>query len=366
MGRQDELTPFQRSLQSKNGSIGANTTPAVPFLGQRGQNPLGGGMGGWSSSATHPSVGNAPQAAPSPNEVVNDRFGNWSSPANVAPQNAPGSPTSFNDRFGKWGSAPADSFDNSNSPVLRYLEKHRRSVLPGAPGPQPSPRTASVPAAPSGPIAPGGGNDGFDDTSGLPSWMRNALAYQPENESRGWGTVPADDSDDSRSPVLRELKKYRSSAAVGGSPPFPAQSDTSVFDIGAPAVPFVPPTQNPLAPAPPASFGGKWGAVGPTSAPVGPSQQMSSPQGGGTKPLDRKDIRILARVTPDGEKIFPPNSIPNTPAPPQPNRPLGLVSGKPMPEYPILPMVFGLPDRSPASDDNMDDWFNRWRPLMRQ
>jgi hypothetical protein len=92
---------------------------------------------------------------------------------------------------------------------------------------------------------------------------------------------------------------------------------------------------------------------------------MSSPQGGGAKPLDRKDIRILARVMPDGGVIFPPNSIPNTPAPLQPNRPLGLFSGEPMPKYPV-PMLFGLPDRSPASDDNMDDWFNRWMPLMRQ
>jgi len=93
---------------------------------------------------------------------------------------------------------------------------------------------------------------------------------------------------------------------------------------------------------------------------------MSSPQGGGTKPLDRTDIRILAKVSPDGETIFPPNSIPNMPAPPQPNRPPGLLSGEPMPKYPVLPMVFGLRNQPAASDDNMDDWFNRWIPLMQQ
>jgi hypothetical protein len=38
-----------------------------------------------------------------------------------------------------------------------------------------------------------------------------------------------------------------------------------------------------------------------------------------------------------------------------------------MPDYPVPPMVFGLPDRSTESDDNMDDWFSRWiKPLMEQ
>jgi hypothetical protein len=35
-----------------------------------------------------------------------------------------------------------------------------------------------------------------------------------------------------------------------------------------------------------------------------------------------------------------------------------------MPDYPVPPFLFGLPDRSAASDD-MDDWYTRWvKPLL--
>ena len=37
------------------------------------------------------------------------------------------------------------------------------------------------------------------------------------------------------------------------------------------------------------------------------------------------------------------------------------------PSDPLPPPVFGLPDQSAASGDNMDDWFSRWiKPLIRQ
>jgi hypothetical protein len=202
-GSQDELTPFQRGLQSSNGSIGANTTPAVPFLAPSTQNPLGGGMGGWSSGATYPGLGYAPHP-PSPNDVVNDRFGSWSSPPGAGPQSASGPPASFSALFGRWGSARADGFENSSSPVLRHLEQHRRSALSGAPGPLPSAQTASLPAAPSGPIAPGTSNAGFDDISGLPSWTRNALAYQPDTES-----VNIASPDDSANAASEDRKNIR-------------------------------------------------------------------------------------------------------------------------------------------------------------
>ena len=68
MGPQDELTPFARSLQSKNGSIGPSTAPAVPFLNPREQGALGAGMAGWSAGAKRPSVfdaGAAPVSYPS-------------------------------------------------------------------------------------------------------------------------------------------------------------------------------------------------------------------------------------------------------------------------------------------------------------
>jgi hypothetical protein len=113
--------------------VSARSEPSVPFLNPREQSPLGGGMGDWSAGVMRPSV--------------------------------PGN--------------PADSFDNSSSPVLRYLEKYRRSALSGAPG--------SLPVSPSGPV--GSDMSRADlDISGLPSWMRNALAYQPEDGSASAAT----------------------------------------------------------------------------------------------------------------------------------------------------------------------------------
>lgn len=112
-----------------------------------------------------------------PNAVVNNRFGNWgSSPAAVAPPTAPGTPDSFSDRFGKWGSAPADNFKNSSSPILRELKKYRSSAVSEVPGSLPF-ETASLSSVSSSPE----GRDLDFDASGLPAWMRNALAYAPRS-----------------------------------------------------------------------------------------------------------------------------------------------------------------------------------------
>ena len=81
---------------------------------------------------------------PSPVDSFGTRFGKWDSIANP--------PASFDDRFGKWGSAPVadprDSFNNRfgnwssvpaagsgdiGSPVLRALEKYRRSETSDGP-----------------------------------------------------------------------------------------------------------------------------------------------------------------------------------------------------------------------------------------
>ncbi len=303
-----------------------------------------------------------------------DRFGEWGySPSGIAPPSAPGLHGQLNGRFGSWGTAPADNSDNPGSPVLRELEKYRRAAASDRASPGVGANNA--PAQPGASVFDTGApKDSFDDrfgnwgysSSGIAPPSAPGLPGQLSSRFGSWGMAPADNPDDPRSPVLRELEKYRRAAASDRAPPgvgansVPAQLGTSVFDTGAPAVPFVPPTQSALAPAPPASFGGNWGASAPANAPVSAPEQMSSPQGTGAKPLDRKDIRILARVMPDGSIIYPPTSIPNTPAPPQPDRLPGLVSGEPMPKYPVPPMLFGLPDRSAASGDNMDDWFTRW------
>jgi hypothetical protein len=81
---------------------------------------------------------------------------------------------------------------------------------------------------------------------------------------------------------------------------------------------------------------------------------------------DAKNIRFLRRVTlaPDGSLI--PDPLPAWDQP-QSAQPSNLLSGKPMPNYPVPPMLLGFSDRSAASGGNMDDWFNRWiKPLMEQ
>lgn len=73
---------------------------------------------------------------------------------------------------------------------------------------------------------------------------------------------------------------------------------------------------------------------------------------------DPRDIRILSRVPPsDGANAASsPISVPNQPTP------------QPRPAMrPLPPSVFGLPEPSTSSGDNMDDWFARWiKPLMQQ
>jgi len=108
----------------------------------------------------------------------------------------------------------------------------------------------------------------------------------------------------------------------------------SVFDTGTPAVLFVPPNDR-LAPAPPAPFGDRFGSWAPSQAGArpGPNQPAPSPQSGGSTQVDPQKIRYLRRVDPDDIDSASQPSGQN--AAPQPNRPLGLVNGKPMPNYPV-------------------------------
>jgi hypothetical protein len=82
-------------------------------------------------------LGTPPKAAPPVNSgTFENRFGNWgSSPANIAPLIAPDRSQSFDPHFGSWGSVPADAPGDSGSPVLRALEKYRRSAAPDGPAP---------------------------------------------------------------------------------------------------------------------------------------------------------------------------------------------------------------------------------------
>jgi hypothetical protein len=70
---------------------------------------------------------------------------------------------------------------------------------------------------------------------------------------------------------------------------------------------------------------------------------------------DAKNIREL------GSPVLPPgwrrsqSGIPDQ-AWQQADRQAGIFTGQPMPNYSMLPPIFGLPDQSVASGDHRDDW----------
>jgi hypothetical protein len=119
------------------------------------------------------------------------------------------------------------------------------------------------------------------------------------------------------------------------------RSKISPFDDGAPAVPFAPPA----------------GVV------PNPVQPGASPRPGDATQGDPRNVRVLSRIpAPGATPPVPDNANKSQPA----AGPRGPVSGRPMPDHPVPPWLFGLPDRSAPSGDDMDDWYTRWiKPLVR-
>jgi hypothetical protein len=118
-------------------------------------------------------------------------------------------------------------------------------------------------------------------------------------------------------------------------------SGRSVFDTGAPAVPFVPNVR--LAPSPPASFDEHYGGW-PAPPRLGPSagQIVESPRPA-RPPAPRKA----------------PDAVDRTAAP------AGIVSGEPL-FYPF-PSIFDVSGPAATRGDDMSDWFARWvKPLVQQ
>jgi hypothetical protein len=82
---------------------------------------------------------------------------------------------------------------------------------------------------------------------------------------------------------------------------------------------------------------------------------------GETASVNDMPVRILSRrVLNPSPTAVPDDTIPAAPSP-QANRPLGIFSGKPMPDYPVPPPIFGLPDDSRANGDDGENWYTRWR-----
>jgi hypothetical protein len=134
-----------------------------------------------------------------------------------------------------------------------------------------------------------------------------------------------------------------------------------------PGVPFVP-TNDVLSQGRPASFNdrfGNWTSPSPVAVPPGSQSQSNN-----ATQVEPSDIRVLHRFirAPDGNLVPAPLGGPNQPQTgPQSDRPLGPLSGQPMPNYPVLSPILGFQDRSTTSGDDIDDWFaRRIKPLMLQ
>jgi hypothetical protein len=206
-----------------------------------------------------------------------DRFGKWgSSPAASSPPPATDPPGSFDNRFGSWGSVPTGSFGETRSPVLRALEKYRRSDVPD--GAVSTSAQAEPPAAP---------------------------ALQPD---------------------------------IAGKRPMPVRGKFIGDRLIAPAAAASP--------------------SGPLLTVSIPPNLLREQSGFGDRsekapgaPSPDPRLRRVSSAFPD---ITPPN--PNQPVPPQRSPPLGIFSGKPMPQWLLPPSVWGVADNSDASGNG--DWFN--------
>jgi hypothetical protein len=126
-----------------------------------------------------------------------------------------------------------------------------------------------------------------------------------------------------------------------------AGKSRSFFDTGTPAVPLIPPNDV-LSPDRQNSFDNRLGNW--TSRPVAPPNELAS----ANRENSVDDRFGNWTSSPDGS-IAPRN--PNLPvSPPEPGRPLGIFSGKPMPLWTTPSPLGGLLNNSNAAGHN--DWFN--------
>ena len=166
----------------------------------------------------------------------------------------------------------------------------------------------AVPVVPPNPVLSRDRSNSFSDRFGTWTSFADGMASENSNQVAAQpGIAPAVTSNTPE----RYLKR------IAGGP------QASVFDIGAPPVASLPPNDA-LSPGRPVAFSGRFG------------DWTASPDDG----------------------IAPRN--PNLPAPlPEPGRPLGIVSGQPMPQWVTPPPIFGQRDRSKVSVDASSDWLMR-------
>ena len=340
-----------------------------------------------------------------------DRFGRWgASPAGIIAQPASDSPASLDQRFGNWGSAYVGGGGVSNlppmlppnfvGPNIPFVSTPSGSLA--APGgtsfPDPTPMDPRTPrpfstggrvvprSLPPGPLYPTGAL--------VPASNVRVRDRQGSLDDRtGNPGLPAEDADRFRSPVASGVAAPPSIAASNPESPLASSADgsgaasppggvlkwigggvlgsaeasqpnllaqggaaadfvgenggsisntndaasprvpdnrrylgrrianqTSAFDTGVPAVPFISSNAG-LAPDQPNAFDDRFGNWGSASG----------------------DVKIAL--------------------PQQASRPLGILTGEPMPDGAVWPRMFVLPDKSDAPDG--DDWFRFFAGLAR-
>jgi hypothetical protein len=206
-----------------------------------------------------------------------DRYGNWASaPIGMSPPTPPDYPESLDNRFGSWGSAPAGGSGDTNSPLLRALEKYRRSAAPDGP--------SSVAAAPS--LVPSNVSvPGFDSQSADELYAARNRAARMLGGARSYienSLIPSAQAASSSPPLYGSP----TTDADGSPPPVPVRRlvgrivddpRTPAFDSGAPAAPS--PSNGFPVPDRGDSFGdrfGNWASTGAGDTPRQPQESAPS------------------------------------------------------------------------------------------
>jgi hypothetical protein len=191
----------------------------------------------------------------------------------------------LDDRFGYGSSSPVEDTDRFRSPVLRELQKYRRSAaFDVAAVPSSAAANLGIPHALS---AVDNGAEGAP--GGVLKWIGNDLIPSAEASP----SKLLSQGNEVESPSVPDNRRYLSGRIA---------SQASAFDTSARAVPFIA-SNGSLSPDRPNIFDDRFGNWPSTS---GMAQQAS--------------------------------------------RPLGLVTGQPMPDWPVAPPIFDLPNRSSGRD----------------
>ncbi|QWG17135.1 hypothetical protein KMZ68_19430 [Bradyrhizobium sediminis] len=217
----------------------------------------------------------------------------------------PNRPNSFNGRFGNWGTAPAGGLGDARSPVLRELEKYRKSSAPDGSAP------TAVHGAPT------------------PAFQPDAV-YSPAGDF--FGNFPRVSAGATPSPIAFNVPGP--AVGTGAADNFGAAGRGPVGVLGS----FVGDAE-----VRPQLHG--------VSAPGLSNEETAYGDQSGNMPSGPRPVgypRLRSRVVnPAFPAIMPPDAVP--PDPPEPAPLLGIFSGKPM--VPLPHEFWSLPKKSGASSN---------------